>query len=175
MPAQTCFDDQRVILPESHRCSPTNGLLGGKDDGVTLNLSRTCQSPKSSCVSCIFGNTQINLLASSSPARHHTLCKCSSHFLPGTFKLGESSKARLFCFWFVGQRVVSRSLVRKPDFPILSLTARVHESHQSLFPPPLRLSSPASAERCYGIVVRQLTSFCGLLPAHLGCLRNPTS
>lgn len=114
MPAQTCFDGQRVILPELHRCSPTNGLLGGKDDGVTLNLSRTCQSPKSSRVSCIFGNTQINLLASSSPARHHTFCKCSSHFLPGTFELRESLKARLLFCWFVGQRLVSRSVAKCP-------------------------------------------------------------
>ena len=114
MPAQTCFDGQRVILPELHRCSPTNGLLGGNDDGVTLNLSRTCQSPNPSRVLCIFGNTQINLLGLViSSATSHTR-ECSSHFLPGTFELRESLKARLLFCWFVGQRVVSRSVAKSP-------------------------------------------------------------
>jgi hypothetical protein len=139
VPAQTCFDGQRVILPELHRCSPTNGLLGGKDDGVTLNLSRTCQSPNPSRVLCIFGNTQINLLGLViSSATSHTL-RVLITLSTRNFRLERELESEIVVLLVCWTACCLEKRCEKPDFPILSLTAHAHESHQSPFPRRLRL------------------------------------
>lgn len=153
-----------------HRWSPTNGLLGGKDDGVTSIYLGPVNHPRPSRVLCIFGNMQINLLTSSFPARHHTLYECSSHFLPATFEDRWSLKARLSCLL---ASVLSREACegRKPDFPVrlspLLFTSRccVFLSTSTLFALLFGRSVIVSTAR-----IRQPhSSFVACLPAHLGC------
>lgn len=167
MPAQTCFDGQRVMLPEMHRCSPTNGLLGGKDDGVTSIYLGPVNHPRPSRVLCIFGNMQMNLLTSSFPARHHTLYECSSHFLPATFELTKFLKARLLCLL---ASVLSREACERSKSRLCgpSLTALVHELESGISPNVNSCCSSVSRPRA--VIVRiegkyRATgiSFCGLL------------
>ena len=124
VPAQTCFDGQRVILPELHRCSPTNGLLGGKDDGVTPNPSR---------VLCIFGNTQINLLGLViSSATSHTL-RVLITLSTRNFRVERELESEIVVLLVCWTARCLEKRCEMPDFPILSLTAHAHESHQSRF------------------------------------------
>lgn len=137
------------FLPEMHRWSPTNSLLGGKDDGVTSIYRGPVNHPRPSRVLCIFGNMQINLLTSSFPARHHTLYECSSHFLPATFQLGESLGARLLCLFAsvlsqeacVGREAPTSRSVSHRSYPRVEIG---HFSQRQLFLLCL------SAESCYG-------------------------
>lgn len=153
-----------------HRWSPTNGLLGGKDDGVTSIYLGPVNHPRRSRVLCIFGNMQINLLTSSFPARHHTLYECSSHFLPATFGDRWSLKARILCLLvsLLSQKACEE---RKPDPPVLLspllFTSRccAFLSTSTLFALLFGRSVIASTVR-----IRQPhSSFVACSPAHLGC------